>query len=99
MWASTIPGITVDAERSMTAAPEGTAEALQAETRAIRLPETRMAWSRRGAAEVPSISVPARMTVTGAGLPGAWASAAPPAATSRRIELFPNLIRLFISFS
>ncbi len=92
MWASIIPGSTVDPDRSMTVAPAGATEADQAVIRSIRLPATTMAWSRRGVAEVPSISVPARITVTGAGLATNRAAAAP-AATEARRAVRPNIIR------
>ena len=75
MWASIIPGRTVAVDRSVTAAPAGTAAGDQGPTLSIRFPRTTMAWSRRTVADVPSMSAPARITVTGAGA-GVWASPA-----------------------
>ena len=91
MWASIIPGRTVAPERSVTVAPAGTEAADHGPTLSIRLPRTTMAWSRRTDAEVPSMSVPARMTVTGAG-GGAWPRL-PAAMKDVRRHTYPDFIR------
>lgn len=79
MWDSIRPGSTVARERSTTVAPSGTASSAAGPTRSMRPFRMRMAWSRRGAADVPSISTPARISVTegGAAAPAAVAASAP----------------------
>ena len=53
----------------MTVAPAGIFAAAASPTLSMRLPRMTMTWSRRGVADFPSISVPARITVTASALP------------------------------
>src|SRR6266540_4343969 len=66
VWQSMSPGSTVARDRSMTVAPGGIGALPGSETLSIRLPRMTITWPRRGALDLPSISVPARMTVTAA---------------------------------
>src|SRR5579885_1018742 len=76
VWESMRPGRTVAFERSMRCAPEGTGAEASA-TFSIFSPRMKMSWSLRGAELVPSMSVPARITVTEARSgSGDWAGAA-----------------------
>ena len=77
MCPSIIPGSTVAPERSITFAPAGAAAV---PTLSIRFPRMTMTWLVFAEPETPSISVPARMTVTGGG--GAGSAAAPMRQTS-----------------
>src|SRR5215831_16836456 len=65
MWVceSMSPGNTVLFERSITFAPEGIASP-DPLTLTIRSPRTKISWFFRGVSLTPSISVPARITVT-----------------------------------
>src|SRR5262249_41404259 len=67
-----MPGSTVAPERSMTFAPAGRAPV---PTLSIRLPRMTMVWLLFAEPETPSMSVPARMTVTGGGAGGSAACA------------------------
>src|ERR1700730_3366694 len=64
VWASISPGRTVARERSITAAPSGIFADAESPTLSIRFPRTTITWLRRGAEDFPSMSVPARITVT-----------------------------------
>src|SRR3954467_14913494 len=65
MWvcASTMPGMTVALERSITFAPAGRVNDAASETLWILLPFRTMTWLCFAEFEVPSIGPPARMTV------------------------------------
>src|ERR1700682_2511103 len=64
VWASISPGSTVARERSITVAPSGIFADAESPTLSIRFPRTTITWLRRGAEDFPSMSVPARITVT-----------------------------------
>ncbi len=65
MWESISPGSTVAFERSMTLASAGI-DAAASVTFSMRSPRTNTSWFFLGALLVPSISVPARITVKAA---------------------------------
>src|SRR5260370_10229794 len=58
------PGRTVAPERSMVFAPEGIFAAAPSRCDAMRLPRPTMTWFFFGSPDLPSIRVPARITVT-----------------------------------
>src|SRR5260370_8977836 len=58
------PGRTVAPERSMVFAPEGIFAEAASRTDSMRLPRTTMTWFFFGSPDLPSIRVPARITVT-----------------------------------
>src|SRR6185503_1263638 len=58
------PGRTVACDRSMVFAPSGAVKAPAGPTLSIRWPLTTMTWSFCGVSDRPSMSVPARITVT-----------------------------------
>src|SRR5437660_376561 len=65
VWLSIRPGSTVALERSIRVPPGGNLLVAASVTLSIRLPRITITWLRRGESDLPSISTPARITVTG----------------------------------
>src|SRR5690242_2325544 len=61
------PGSTVAWERSMTVAPSGVFAPAASATFSIRFPRITITWFLRGESDLPSISVPARITTMDVG--------------------------------
>src|SRR5580692_940693 len=87
------PGRSVAFDKSMTVAPEGIFALAESVTLSIRSPRTIITCWLRGAFDLPSIRIPARITVTDCELvgPDSWAKA--PTQTAR-INIQPKFFTL-----